>query len=72
SYILKNKSNITTGIKIILKELEGIALVEKKKDKKIIGFEITECSENNKKILNCFGLNIKKLEDYIGKTFSLS
>ena len=53
----------------ILKELSQIALIEKKKDKETIGFEVTECSENNKKILNCFGLNTIKLETDMGKTF---
>ncbi|RKX71236.1 IS1634 family transposase [candidate division TA06 bacterium] len=69
SYILKTKARINTNVRTILKELSQITLIEKKKDKETIGFEITECSENNKKVLNCFGLNIKKLEADVGKTF---
>lgn len=68
-YILKTKAGITTNVNTILKELSQIALIEKKKDNEIIGFEITECSEDNKKVLNCFGLNTKKMEDDIGKIF---
>lgn len=69
SYTLKTKANIATKVSTVLKELLQIALIEKKKDKEIIGFEITECSKNNKKVLNYFGLDTKKLEADVGKTF---
>ena len=72
SFRLKSNLDIRTDIRTILKELANIAVVEKKLNGEIIDFEITECSDNNQKILDCFNLSIKKLEKEMGKTFFIS
>jgi len=70
SWILNNKNNISTQPKTILDELSSLSIIEKKKENEIIYYELTECSKTNSKILKCFGIKPKEIEDYINKIHS--
>ncbi len=66
-WTLSTKMKITTNISTIIEQLKQIAVVEKKINNTVCGYELSQYNDFVKKIFDCFNCRAEKMLSYIGK-----
>ena len=66
-WTLKSKMKITTNISTIIEQLKQIAIVEKKINNAVCGYELSQYDDFTQKVFDCFNCRPEKMLSYIGK-----